>query len=326
MFPVNFQFRLIRRMKRDFVKLIKWVCDLFKIHEAPALFQTYMRLWRDSGLLRRFLRKHELREIADYLQVDNPLKKSQTQEISLAVLCHPKDLDLLKVCINGAISNIEDDLIQVIIVSPVPVDVSQFNFGIPTINLLDSDLISTDLIEKIKSRFGSEQFSWVLQQVLKIQVALKLDSECTLILDSDTVLVSPRRYSGGLVQLLAISYEYHSLYVSHYKKFKPAHQELGVSFVTHHQLWQRDIVNLIWGGSGLNDWLDLADPTHPNSISEYHTYGTFLVNENPNRVAWARWGNKPISKSSVSLNSNGLDRLFASKKGRPNSFSIHSYS
>lgn len=326
MYPKDLSYRIVRRAKRDFVIFSKGFLDLLNIKELPIIFRSYRFLWNKLACFRKLKWKHELREIADYLQLDNPLRSSPVQDISVGILCHPKDLKLLRLCIEGAIANIEDNLSQIFIVSPQEIDFQNFNYGIPIVNLLDSDLVDEVLLEKLKSKFGSVQFTWILQQVLKIRLALKLDVSRVLILDSDTVLTSPRKFTDESVQILSISYEYHSHYVNHYKKFKPTHQELGVSFVTHHQLWQRDIAAAIWGGKGLDRWLESADTTHPNSISEYHTYGTFLINEFPGRFIWARWGNKPVSKQNFILHERlTLDRA-TMVKGRPNSISVHDYS
>jgi len=326
MFSEDLSYRIIRRMKRDFVIFFKGFFDLLNVEKLPIVFRSYRFLWRYSTRFRKLKWKNEFREIADYLQLNNPLKSNQVQDISVGILCHPKDLKILEICIEGAISNIEDKLSQIIIVSPQEIDLQNFNFGIPIVNILDSDLLDEHLLEKIRIKFGSSQFTWVLQQILKIRLALQLDVNRVLILDSDTVLTSPRQFTNGSTQVLSISYEYHSQYVNHYKKFKPSHQELGVSFVTHHQLWQKDVIASIWGGDGLVQWLDAADPTHPNSISEYHTYGTYLVNECPSRVIWARWGNKPVSKQNFFFDGTLSLGEINMTKGRPNSISIHDYS
>jgi Family of unknown function (DUF6492) len=290
------------------------------------LLQVYMTIWEKKNNFFKFTWSNEFREIVDYMQPNNPLARDSVQRLSVAILCHQKDLDLLPICIKGVIDNIEDDLEEIVIVSPAPIDVDNLTEGISVRNLLDAEFINDELVAEIKRKFGKLQFTWVLQQVVKIRVALSLNVEYLLILDSDTILTHPRKFAGESRQILSISYEYHSPYIRHYERFKPAHKQLGLSFVTHHQIWQGDIVGKIWGGSGLDDWLGLADGSSPNSLSEYHTYGTFLINEFPNRFVWARWGNRPISKSKDFLNLNMDTESVDLKWGRSNSISVHNYS
>ena len=326
MFPSDFRFRVERRSKIEFVRLFKKICDFMKITEASVLLQVYTTIWKKRNDYFKFTWSNEFREIVDYLQPNNPLATDLTQCLSVMILCHQKDLDLLPTCIQGVINSIDDDLEEIIIVSPTPINLDKLVQNILIRNILDAEVISDELVHEIKRKFGKDHFTWVLQQVVKIRVALLLNVEYLLVLDSDTILTHPRKLAGESRQILSMSYEYHSPYVRHYERFKPSHKEVGLSFVTHHQIWQRDVVRRIWGGSGLDDWLALADGSHPNSVSEYHTYGTFLINEFPNRFVWARWGNRPVSKNKYFLNSNLNIEAVDLKWGRPNSISIHNYS
>jgi len=147
MFSEDLSYRIIRRMKRDFVIFFKGFFDLLNVEKLPIVFRSYRFLWRYSTRFRKLKWKNEFREIADYLQLNNPLKSNQVQDISVGILCHPKDLKILEICIEGAISNIEDKLSQIIIVSPQEIDLQNFNFGIPIVNILDSDLLDEHLLE-----------------------------------------------------------------------------------------------------------------------------------------------------------------------------------
>ena len=257
---------------------------------------------------------------------DNPLSDDSKKQITLLIPCHPKDFDLLKKCIQGAQQNIEDEILEIVIVSPVKLDIREIHSTIPIRVLLDTDVVDQDLVAEMKSAFPDSQYSWVLQQIVKISAALELDKEFLLVLDSDTVLTRPRTFVGKISQLLSISYEYHSPYVNHYKRFMPQHREFGISFVTHHQIWQGDVVQEIWGDGGLNSWVALGDPTQMNSMSEYHTYGSYLLNKYPDKISWARWGNKPVSKLIAGSESMSVTLSSIPTWVRPNSVSIHDYS
>ena len=308
------------------MKFAKILLFSLGVREAPIVFRTYLRLWERVMVFRGFQWLHEYRELMDYLMCENPLNVGINQELSVLILCHPKDLNLLQRCISGVQLNVEDEVSEIVVISPERIDLNQITSSIPIRVLLDSDLISSELTALLKENFEGGQYSWVLQQVIKITAALYLKKEFLLILDADTVLTKSRRFTAHRKQLLSISYEYHSPYVNHYKRFMPQHREFGISFVTHHQIWQGDVVQEIWGDGGLKSWVALGDPTQMNSMSEYHTYGSYLLNKYPDKISWARWGNKPVSKLKAGSESMSVTLSSIPTWVRPNSISIHDYS
>jgi hypothetical protein len=308
------------------VKFSKLLLSQLGIVEAPIMFQIYLKAWKISPWFRDLSWTNELREIVDYLMSSNPLALERKHQITLLIPCHPKDFDLLQHCIKGAEENIEDEIMEIVVVSPVDLDIREISSTIPIRLLLDADVVDEDLRKKIKSDFTSDQYTWVLQQIVKISAALKLNKQYLLVLDSDTILTQRRTFVGEESQLLSISYEYHPTYVQHYKEFMPQHAASGISFVTHHQLWRTEVIQEIWSGAKLSEWLAAANVLLPNSISEYHTYGTYLLNTYPGTICWGRWGNKPISKRAGTDLPINLALGAIPKWIRPNSVSVHDYS
>ena len=165
----------------------------------------------------------------------------------------------------------------------------------------ESSVIPDHLIEMTRDHIRRDRVGWAVQQLAKFLMVLHSDAPACLVLDADTMLVRRRTWLGADgVQLLVPSLEYHRTYALHAARVWP-HTELarGVSFVTHHQLMQRDIVIEMFGadGSGLGDWLAAADSSATSAISEFHCYGSHLVASHPERVRLGRFHNVALPRS-----------------------------
>ena len=86
---------------------------------------------------------------------------------------------------------------------------------------------------------------------------------------------------------------------------------------------QRVAVREIFGqnGEGLIEWVKAADFNESSSISEYETYGEWMVKRKPNQIAYAKWNNV-----SVKLNPNNTSYVeLVNKYSKYDSVSNHSY-
>jgi hypothetical protein len=284
--------------------------------------RAFSYLWEKEGL-RTFLDFSPIRKFVDSCQFPSPLVSDTKNQISVVIPCHPKDSALISFVLTGLEKNCLNQITEVIIVSP-----SNFPIALESkLNLRflqDSDVLDPELVATIKSIFPSQQFGWVVQQVLKIRCALYFSlNENTLILDSDTVLTKPTLFIFDSYQTLSITREYHRQYVKQYQNFSNSNFDTGFSYVTHYQLWQRDILESLWGGDRLYDWLKAADLSSISSISEYHSYGSHLVQSFPSRFNYSEWGNVEMSRSLIEdWDYDSVSSAFPNAR----SVSIHSYS
>ena len=283
---------------------------------------VFSYLWKKEHF-RALLDFSPIRNFVDSCQLPSPLGKSAQSKISVVIPCHPKDLALISFVLTGLEKNCLNQISDVILVSPsiLPTTLeSKLNLRF----LQDSDVLDPTLLATIKKVFPASQFGWVVQQVLKIRCALQYSlNENVLIMDSDTVLTKPMLFVFDNCQTLSITREYHRQYISQYQNFSNSNFDTGFSYVTHYQLWQRDILEILWGGDRLYDWLNCADLSSVSSMSEYHSYGAFLIQNFPDRFKYAEWGNAEISRASVEhLNYNSISNAVPNAR----SVSIHSYS
>lgn len=283
---------------------------------------AFSYLWEKEGL-RAFLDFSPVRKFVDSCQFPFSLVGDTKTPISVIIPCHPKDSALMSFVLTGLEKNCLNQITEVIIVSPSSFPItfkSKLNLRI----LQDSDVLDPKLVATIKSNFPASQFGWVVQQVLKIRCALQHSvNEKILIVDSDTILIKPTLFVLGDCQTLSITREYHRQYVKQYQNFTNSDFDTGLSYVTHYQLWQRDILASLWGDDRLTDWLNAADLSSISSISEYHSYGSHLIRNFPDRFSYSEWGNAEMSRSLVEdLDYASISQAFPNAR----SVSIHSYS
>ncbi len=304
---------------------VNFLCYL-KINNLPyvgtASQKAFTSLWRLPNL-QPFLDFSSTRKLIDLSQVEYPLGKVSSTCISIVIPCHPKDLALLSVVLEGLEQNCINPITEIIIVSPEPL-VFEYITKLDLRFIDDSQIVDSKLMEMIKINFPRTQFGWILQQVIKIQTALKCtQEERILIVDSDTVISKPTLFVDGKRQALNITREYHRQYVKQYQDFTKSSFDTGLSFVTHYQLWQRDILEELWSGDRLYEWLRCADTSSNSSMSEYHSYGSYLIQNHSKRFEFSKWANVEVSRSLIKDLSY---RAVSCAHPDARSISIHSYS
>jgi hypothetical protein len=213
--------------------------------------------------------------------------------IDIAIPCHINDFDNLPLVIQGARVSVRNPIGNIRLITPEYLSMELQTRFPDCIVSTDENVLSADSVRAINELVPKERRGWMIQQIIKFQMVITSDQVATLILDADTVLLSPRIWldSEG-TQILCIGNEYHLPYKEHIRKVFGGQTHL-LSFVTHHQLMQRKSVRKIFGknGEGLIEWLKLADFNESSSISEYDTYGEWMLEHNPNQIVFAKWNN-----------------------------------
>ena len=236
---------------------------------------------------------YSLRQIISLAQPSNPLRDGVLPTIDIAIPCHINDFDNLPLVIQGARVSVRNPIGNIRLITPEYLSMElQTRFPDCMVST-DESVLSADLVQAINELVPKERRGWIIQQIIKFQMVIMSDQVATLILDADTVLLSPKIWldSEG-TQILCIANEYHLPYKKHIRKVFGGQNHL-LSFTTHHQLMKRDSVKEIFGlnGDGLVDWLKLADFNESSATSDYETYGEWMVAQNPKRVVFAKWNN-----------------------------------
>jgi hypothetical protein len=297
------------------------ICKGLKFYEL-----IYERIVRLTGIPVPL----KIRQIYDALQEKNIEFESALPEISLGIVCHPKDFERLELVVEMAYRNCLNPISEVTLVT-TPEGYEPLKRMFPHFNVWNEDqFVSTQVLKTIADYVPKEIKGWVLQQTAKFTIVLRSRNMATLILDADTVLLQERAFlTQNGTQALSYSHEYHLPYAEHYGRFssQPIDSK-GHSFVTHHQLMQKSVVMSLLGteGDGLCKWIKEADYNVFSPLCEYHCYGEEITRKYPNKYKLVRWGNRPVSsdeylRATEKSNFVSLSRAF---KGC-NSISIHSY-
>lgn len=200
--------------------------------------------------------------------------------------------------------------------------------------ILESSLISAVEAQKLKEHFAN-RYGWVLQQVLKILFVSQSDSDGVLVVDADTALLCQRNWldSGGK-QVLTPTWEFHPPYY----KFLEYHNLIegvpGLTFVSHHMIFQPHVMNEIFVFLGWFTNLDivksltslsLEQENSPFSI-DYELYAQYLYRFYPEKVSLEKWGNleslRTLNHESVK---DFIRCVIANSQGKYASVSFHSY-
>jgi hypothetical protein len=234
-----------------------------------------------------------LRKVLSLAQPVDPLKEGSIPAIDIVIPCHHKNFDLLYLTIEAARKCVLNPIGEVKLIAN-PDFVIELQERFPDCRILpETDFLTTEIMEKIENSVPLERRGWVIQQVVKFNASLVGSEQASLVLDADTILIRPRVWLDSReVQILCISEEYHMPYFDHYELvFGDA--LFPWSFVTHHQLMQKNVLKSMFGEdmNSLIPWLDKADFTSSSALSEYHTYGHWLTSNRPELVSYAKWNN-----------------------------------
>lgn len=307
--------------------------------QSPGIDRLSVRLarliFRRWGFLPSFFRSVLLS-----LWSTDPLGREKgLPEIDLAIVFAQKDAELVPAAVLAAVDSSSNPIKVVRLVTPnletpivrksieaVETASSRLNFSLEIYD--DASMLGPDRLRQLQHhQVPDRNLGWVTQQLLKLSAVLISSQRATLIVDADTILLRRRSWlaKDGRQILMAPEW-YRSLWTEDVERFLGFAKTLPFSFIAHHQLMQKDLVEDLFGSDGqrLLDWALSAR----RRIAEYETYGTYLAEVHPERAVLARFGNieDPIRSVVASLSSReGLFGL--AKKYGPSclSLSVHHY-
>jgi hypothetical protein len=263
----------------------------------------------------RFRKKYlplNMRALISFLQPIDPLRYQRgLPEIELVIPFVEKDLKALPVVVAAARRNIRNPLAGVTLITPRNQEGTGPRFtqkdsaktletllaGAPDIRVVyDQDILGDAILARLNERFGAgdRNAGWVMQQLIKLSAARQSTAIGALILDADTVLLSPKTWiTKDRRQLLQIAIEYHADFMRHVQMFFGVPKKYRLSFITHHQLMQPDVVRQMFplGPQSLIEWWESSIDPIGRDLGDYEAYGSFLAHHFPERVAYGSFAN-----------------------------------
>lgn len=236
---------------------------------------------------------HYMRTLLTLVYPSDPLKFSTLPKIDIVIPCSLQDMNLLHLTIKGVRYSAINPIGEVYIVSPNKVCTSLKN-NFPDCQVIpESEILPYQLVDLIRELVPEKRQGWVTQQCIKFLMVHRSNEIATLVVDADTVLIKPRVWiNSKLIQTLSISTDFHAPYKNHQKKFF-SRKNYFFGFVTNYQLMQKSLVRQIFGSDLklLENWIRMADFKEHSPLSEYDTYGEFLVRQKPKSFVFAKWNN-----------------------------------
>ncbi len=237
----------------------------------------------------------------------NPLgREIDPPQINVAIPFVEKDLEVLPYVVKSVYECVRNPVRKISLVTPAEPNGVKPLFSKKaseeTLNKLLADHAEIELLfdhqvlgDKVWLQvLESKPGGWVIQQFVKFAVVLRDMSTPTLIVDADTVLLSPKTWiRRGNVQLLQVAYEFEPRYFDVMESFFSIRKRFGLSFVTHHTLMQPNIVAEMFPNreeSIFNWWLDSKN--FPGAfLAENESYGSYLYEKYPQLVRLGSWSN-----------------------------------
>lgn len=234
-----------------------------------------------------------MRQVLSLTQPQDPLSLKEPAVIDIVIPCHPKDFAQLPLTLDGIRQTVKNPIHSIRLITPGDSQ-TELQDRFPNAEVVaDETLLSDEIFIVAQNSYQTSRHSWIRQQLLKFLAVLSSEAAGSLVVDSDTVLLSPRTWLDTTgMQCLDISFHYHLPYKTHLQEFLQR-STFPASFVTHYQLMQRKILQELFGfgGEGLLGWIKSGDPSELSPISEYETYGEYLLDTHYSSVKFSKWNN-----------------------------------
>jgi hypothetical protein len=199
--------------------------------------------------------------------------------------------------------------------------------------IAESTVVKRDVFEKLSPRFGSRS-NWIYQQLLKVSLVRDSNTKYCLIVDADTLLISPRLWADRNNRLgLTPTDEFNRDYFDFIARLESDNKPPTNSFVPHHMCYDVELFGRMLREYKINTLEEFIhkilkasnrDSASPVSI-DYELFGQWVTSHYPQKVNLIKWANLSIPRRKSS-------RILASKFRMSllrffyNSISFHDYS
>ena len=300
----------------------------------PFMFlENRLSVKNASRIFKSFFREFK----AIKLPTDNRFSGAKLPEIEILCVAAGKDLPLIPLVIDQAIKSSGNHVNQVTIVTramDLPelneiLDGSGLTNEIKVVN--EETLVSQAIREKLSKNFGS-RYGWVLQQFLALSFILNSKSRGVLLVNADTVILRKCDWlDENSRQILMVSTEFHPPYYEFLNKLIGSPIDPQATFITHHMLFQPQLLREIFSNFEINGLELLVDTVVQNadlsSISpvcvEFELYGQGILLLHPELIEFRKFANSTWSRSE-----RNLEIVLSATKGnypKWNSISLHDY-
>jgi hypothetical protein len=223
-----------------------------------------------------------------------------TLPVDAVVPVHAKDLPLLPWCVEGIRQNLP--VARVLVVAGHTCREAAQRVGAV---FVDEDTV----VPGLTARSYDAGWGWYFQQILKLAIADRIESDYYVVVDADAVFLRPvDLFNAAGRPLYATGIEYHAPYFGVFRELLGFEAHREHSFIAHHMVFNRRLVQEMrarfspekpWYANVVRYRLPRAPWDCKQQFSEYETYGHYLKAVHPEElhVRPLRWTNVPLAPS-----------------------------
>jgi hypothetical protein len=262
----------------------------------------------------------------------------QLPAIEILIVVAKKDFITLPIALTSAIKNSLNPVSGIKIVTTsdglreCKSLIERLELKIPIFIEDEEKVVPANFRTEMRSIFG-RKYGWGLQQFLTVESVLNSSSPGVLALNADTILLRPQIWlNSNLNQVLLQSSELHEPYYSVLDLVFPNLLIQKVSHITHHMLFQPDLLREIFRRNGLKSTEDLfhrvkgifnANEESPFCV-EFEPYAQGMRTFFPERFQLRRFSNASIKVGDSMQDTLLVIKSFEDEK-KYNSISLHSW-
>lgn len=255
-------------------------------------------------------------------------RKSNLQ-IDVVMPTLDRDYEVVTKVVDSIRENVKHPIGRIIVISPPSEKIERMCkekkcFWVNENNVLPIKISDLDIRIQGVNRSG-----WIYQQLLKWASVKYLKSEFFLITESDTIYARPHVFEHEGKAIFACSSALcHVPYFYSYKRLFGETAPATHNLTSHHLLFRRKYIEeakkkieAIHKKTWYQAIIDIIDKNELSSISDYDSYGQYVLLHHPETVLFEHWENKSFSRTELKDLSSLLKRYSSNTK----TLSFHSY-
>ncbi len=229
--------------------------------------------------------------------------------ISVVFVATSKDFETLKLSIESVRRNLMHPVANIYVISPHDQTIIAFCKSNAVVYVDETSLLVSKKSDiQYRTEDGVDRSGWLFQQLLKYAANTIVETEHYLVIDADTVLVTPQRFIVDGKPVLLHSDEFHRPYFDASRKLLGLNPVVYTSCVAHQMMFSkkfiREMISHIESLHGISWELAIrtcTDYSESSGFSEYETYGQWLITMYPEKIEREYWFNLSCPRSNLKI-------------------------
>lgn len=263
------------------------------------------------------------------MDINFSVKPSSNLPIDVVMPTLDRDYEVVSKVIDSIRMNVRHPIRQIIIISPHSKKIENMCRE-KKCRWIHEDTILPITIKDINIRIrGVNRSGWIYQQLLKWGCERYLKSEYFLITESDTVYARPCVFERDGKMLYACSNALcHTPYFQSFARLFKERAPATHNLTSHHLLFRKKYlaevkkkIEKVHKKPWYKAIIQILDPNELSSVSDYDSYGQYVLLHHREAVAFEHWSNRSFGRSELKR----LPSLIKKYSPTTKTLSFHSY-